>query len=417
MPGFLIEGVRLIDGYGQPSRPTSSLLIEGDQITKVGAPGSVDAASDVETLELGPNVTVLPGLIDAHVHFALNPDPTRPRPSESHLPVRDSRYLDSRTLLFAAANAEATLAAGFTTVRDVAAPNSVIFPLRDAIAEGELPGPRILASGEAITHTGGHGTEYGPGLAVVADGAEAVVNAVRRQVAMGADVIKFIGGTRPALSPPFKGRPGHTTEEIAAGADEAHRAGLPVAVHAHSDLGGIQASIKAGVDSIEHGFPLDEETADLLAATGTFLCPTLSIVPGGREAIERGLWSYPGSEAHMGRLAQWAPAAVELAHQRGVEIVFGTDAAMPFVHHGSNAGEFALLVACGLSPMEAIVAATSTAARCLGIDDVVGTVESGKQADLLVVDGDPSDDVEILADFARILLVIQGGEIVIDRRG
>ena len=246
----------------------------------------------------------------------------------------------------------------------------------------------------------------------MADGAEAVVAAVRRQIAAGADVIKFLGGTRPALSPPFVGRPGHSTAEIAAGAEEAHRAGIPVAVHAHSDLVGIKASIRAGVDSIEHGFPLDDEAVELLVDSGTFLCPTLSVMPGAQEAIDAGLWSYPGSEMHVQRLAEWAPVAVELAHEAGVRIVLGTDAAMPMVQHGNNGRELELLVGCGLSPLEAITAATSTAAECLGLADEIGTIDTGKRADLLVVEGDPSTDITRLSDPSNIALLLQSGRTV-----
>jgi imidazolonepropionase-like amidohydrolase len=242
-----------------------------------------------------------------------------------------------------------------------------------------------------------------------------VFKAVRKQINAGADVIKIMGGTRPALSAPFRGRQGYTTEEMKPGVEEAHRAGLRVAVHAHSDTQGIKNSILAGVDSIEHGFPLDEEGADMMVERGTFLCPTLSVNPAALEAIERGIWTYKGSEDQVRRMADAAPKTIQIAQKAGVKIAFGTDAAMPLVMHGGNAREFQWLVEYGLSPMEALLTATRNAAQNLRLIDQIGTIEAGKLADLVVVDGDPLEDIRILQNLQCIKLVFKDGAVAVNR--
>ena len=272
----------------------------------------------------------------------------------------------------------------------------------------------MLAAGKGITHTGGHGTEYGD-MAHVADGAGEVLKAIRYQAVAGADAIKIIGGTRPALSPPFRGRAGYTTEELIPGVQEAHRAGLKVAAHAHSHTEGIKNCIRAGVDSIEHGFPLDEEAADMMAERGTFLCPTLSVVPAAALAIEEGLWTYPGSEEQIKRMETYARNTIKLAKQgRGVKVALGTDAAMPLVFHGDNAHEFELMVEYGLTSMEAIVAGTRNAADNIGLLHDTGTIEASKFADLVAVNENPLDDIGILRDPANIALVMKEGSVVKD---
>ena len=292
-----------------------------------------------------------------------------------------------------------------------------IFALRDSLAAGEHIGPRLLAAGKGITHTGGHGTEYSNDMAHVADGADDVLKAIRYQAVAGADAIKIIGGTRPALSPPFRGRDGYITEELIPGVQEAHRAGIKVAAHAHSHTEGIKKCIRAGVDSIEHGFPLDAEAADMMAERGTYLCPTLSVTPAAAKAIEEGLWTYPGSEEQIKRMEGYASNTIALAKQSGVKIALGTDAAMPLVFHGDNAHEFELMVEYGLTPMEAIVTGTRNAADNIGLLDDLGTIEARKFADLVAVNGNPLDDISILRNPSNIALVMQQGVIVKDGLG
>lgn len=408
---MLLKNAYLIDGSGGTPRTGQAVLIDGERIVAVGEPAGMEVPHDAVQVDLGGKA-LLPGFIDCHVHILWNPDPRAKLPRASNIPLRDKHYFKARSLLFGVRAARMTVEAGFTTIRDVAAPNDAIFALRDSLAAGEFIGPRLLATGACVTHIGGHGTEMDNDAAIVADGAHEVLKAVRRQITAGADAIKIMGGTRPALSAPFRGRPGYTTDEMAPGVAEAHRAGLKVAVHAHSSMIGIKDSIRANVDSIEHGAPLDQEACDMMAERGTFLCPTLAVNPASIQSIEQGIWTFPGSEDQIYRMRDNSYRAIELARSTGVKIALGTDAAMPLVYHGDNAWEFELMVEHGLTPMESIIAGTRHAAENIGLLDEIGTVETGKLADLVVVNGDPLVDIRHLRDQDRIHLVLKGGQIV-----
>ena len=405
----LLINARVIDGNGGAPQDGRALLVSDERIEAIARAGDISTPEGASVIDLAGR-TLLPGFIDCHVHILGNPDP-RLALRASNIPLRDAAYLKGRSLLQGAIACRLTLDAGFTTIRDLGAPNEV-FALRDSVNAGEHIGPRLLSSGKGITHTGGHGAEYDNDMAHIADGADETLRAVRLQIAAGADAIKIIGGTRPALSPPFRGRAGYATDELQRAVAEARAAGVKVAAHAHSHTGGIKNCIRAGVDSIEHGFPLDEEAADMMAERGVFLCPTLSVTPAARRAIEEGLWTYPGSEAQIRRMEGYARDTIALARRAGVKVALGTDAAMPLVFHGANADEFALMAEYGMTPMEAIVAGTRNAAENVGLGDEIGSLEVGKAADMVAVDGDPLADIGALRDARRIRLVVKAGAIV-----
>ena len=405
---ILLTGVKVIDGMGNNPVDNQNILIDGSRIRWIGKQEDWNNPGvPIETINLQAK-TLLPGLIDCHVHILENPDPVAiPYPGP---------YQAQRILINSTNYARKTLEAGFTTVRDMMAPNELIFALRDSIAANEIEGPRILASGKCITITGGHGTQYGPEGVIEADGEQEVLKAVRLQLKAGADLIKIMA-TRPALSKPFYGREAYQVQEMRAGVDEAHRAGVKVAAHCHSIVSGVKNAILAGVDSLEHSAPLDDEALDLMLEHGTFMVPTLSVSTGLQECIDQQLFPYPPEALKRAQgLAEETTQAVSKAYTRGVKIALGTDASMPNVFHGNNAREFEMMVACGMSPLDALVAGTMNAAENKGRENEIGSISVGKLADLVVVDGDPLQDIRILQDMSKILMVFKEGQIKVDRR-
>lgn len=339
--------------------------------------------------------TILPGLIDAHVHLALDasPDPMAGL-------VKDSL---PKATLRAAQQAGQTLSAGITTVRDLGSREFLDVALREAIKEGVVPGPRMLCAGQMICITGGHGWQ----TAYEADGPAEVARAVRFQAKSGVDLIKFMAtggvltrGGRPGL-------PQLTAEEMAVGIKEAHKAGLKTAAHSQGLEGGRNA-VSAGIDSLEHGVDLDDDLIGRMVEQGVFVVPTLSaplnILKAGREA------GIPAEYIEKTeRLAEIHLDALSRAKKAGVKMAMGTDAGTPFNRHGQNAAELAHLSQIGFSSLEAISCATSAAAELLGLADSLGAIAPGKQADLLIVAGNPLQDLALLADPGRIEAVYKAG--------
>jgi len=394
----LVSG-SVIDGVGLESIRGGVLLIEDGRIVRV-ARRVPRGYMKVDVRDC----TVLPGLIDAHVHLCLGGEVN----FETAL-LRDPPELIA---LRAAARAQELLRAGYTTVRDMGAPARAVIALRDAVAAGLLPGPRILAPGRVVTATGGH-ADFAPegvvhrwGLGLVADGPDGVRRAVRAEIKAGADFIKFCatGGVLDPQSEP--GLQEFSEEEMGVLISEAHRMGRKVAAHAQGE-GGIKAAIRAGVDTIEHGIFLDEAAAEMMRERGVYLVPTLSASHNLLREEGKGLPPHVLRKAREVREAHLE--GFSLALRMGVPIVAGTDSGIPFCPHGDNALELALMVKQGMSPLEAIKAATSRAAATLGLDDV-GSLEPGNIADVAVVRGDPLDDIGVLRDRARIALVLQEGK-------
>lgn len=393
---LVIRHARVIDGRGR-ARERATLVIQEDRITAVGDERTVPLLRGAVEID-ARGKTVLPGLIDCHVHLCLGGDADV---------IRTIREEDpALTLLKAARFARATLEAGFTTVRDVGFRDHSIFALRQAIAAGILPGPRILAAGLAICQTGGHARFIGR----EADGPVEIVQAVREQVAAGAEVIKFIasgGVLTPGTSPEHAQL---SPEELAAGVAEARRAGRRVAAHAHG-AEGMKNAIQAGVHSIEHATLMDDEAAALMRKHGVFMVPTLSALAATADCgLTCGVPETVVSKAQTMRARH--EASFKKAHRTGIPIAMGTDAGTPFNHHGANAQELERMVALGMSPMEAIVAATAAAARLLGIDQLVGTIEADKLADLVIVDGNPLTRISLLQDRGKITGVMKAGRFV-----
>ncbi len=390
-PVTYIQAGTVLDRPGKPPRGATTIIVRDGKVAEL-RDGFVPPEAGAGLVDLR-GAFVLPGLVDMHVHlWGIGGDPLKARLEAM---TRD-RFDDQMT---AVANARTTLNAGFTSVRDLGGDPRGIRSLRDAIDAGVVEGPTITNAGEMISVTGGHG-DAGNGLGEefaeaihaheinLCDGPDDCRRAVRAQVALGARVIKFAatGGVLSNVSGGL-GR-AMTPEEMRAIVDTAHALGRKVAAHSHA-AEGTRAALDAGVDSIEHGTFLDDDTIRLFKTKGAYLVPT-EIAPVAALAQARGGALPPATIAK----AEAAAAAMAASHRRayaaGVKVAFGTDTGVS--KHGDNATEFALLVRNGLSPMQAIEAATVGAADLLGRDDI-GTLAPGKTADIIAVAASPLEDV------------------------
>ena len=383
-----------------------AIVIEGDKIVSVGPASAVPADANTQTIDL-PNATVLPGLIDAHTHLTFNP---------TSLGYSGLGVSVPREALVGAHNARTTLEAGFTTVRNVGASGYADVALRDAINDGDVPGPRMLVSGPALGITGGHCDnnllpfEYHATGGGVADGIEGVQHKVREVIKYGADLIKICatGGVMSKGDDPNASQ--YTLEEMKTIVAEAHRLGRKVAAHAHG-AEGVRLASEAGVDSIEHGHLMDDAAIAMLKKNGTYLVPTLYLMDWHREnAAKTNLPAYVRSKMDMVSAA--GQNNVQKAMKAGVKIGMGTDAAV--YPHGLNAHEFAVYVRLGMTPLQAIQSGTVNDADLLGWSGRVGSLEPGKWADMIAVDGDPLQDVTTLE---RVKFVMKGGEVVKNEYG
>ncbi|MGE5257374.1 MAG: amidohydrolase family protein [Hyphomicrobiales bacterium] len=387
---------RVVVGNGKVLE-RASVLVEGERILKV-ATKNYTPPKGCRRISLKGR-TLLPGFIDAHVHLCLDgsPDPVTAF-MNTPLPI---------SLLKAANFARDTLMAGVTTIRDMGAKDGIDLGLRQAIRTGLVPGPRMLVSGQLICMTGGHGWPLGR----EANGADEVRKAAREQIKAGVDIVKLMatgGVMTPAVEP---GSEQFTEAELAAGVEEAHKAGKKTATHAMG-TNGILNALRAGIDSIEHGVYLDDEAVELMKKRGVPLIPTLSaLLQIESKGLKAGIPAFAVEKT--AKVKPFHLASIRLARQAGVAVAMGTDAGTPFNLHGENLRELKLLAEhSGFSPGEAIEAGTRVSAQVLGLEKELGTIEAGKLADLVAVDGNPLDDIDILLRRPSIRLVVQGGRIV-----
>jgi len=393
MPTYVAR-VSLFDG--RTLRTKQGILVEGDRIAWVGAharaPRSAAAADEVD----GRGRTLTPGLIDCHVHLCF--DGTADFAREA----REMASVAAATVK-AVRNAARTLEHGVTTVRDLGGRGDAAIQVGRAVEAGTLSGPRILAAGQALTVTGGHG--HNVGIAREVDGPDAVRKAVREEIRAGATAIKLIA-TGGVLTPGIRAEmTAFTPEELEAAVGEAHTWGCVVGAHAIGPEGIIQA-VEAGVDSIEHGSLLTAEGARLMRERGAYHVPTISAIRGMVEHPDE-VPAYAVEKATM--LSDAAREAFRRSMRAGVPIACGTDAGTPFNPHGNTPTEIVRMVDWGLSPLRALRAATSSAAELLRLP-AVGTIQVGAAADLCLYEGDPVDDIRrILAP----LLVMKSGEVVV----
>lgn len=394
-----VKAAHMLDVRSGALIDNAVVLISGERITAAGSKLAIPAGAQV--IDLG-NKTLLPGLIDMHTHLTGDPQDAGYSIIAKSIP---------RSTLTGAKNARLTLQAGFTTVRDVGADAYTDIGLRDAINDGDVPGPRIAASGPPLGITGGHcddtmhAPEYKLTALGVADGVDEALKVTRRNIKYGADVIKICatGGVLSFGDDPRTSQ--YTLEELKAIISDAHRLGRKAAAHAHGG-DGIKLAVLAGVDSIEHGSYIDDEGIKLMKEHKTWLVPTLYLgdwlienaeaIKLPKPLLEKAKVVLPTARVNIGR-----------AIKAGVPIAFGTDAAV--YPHGLNAREFGVLVKLGMTPIQAIRTATVNASELLGWTDRVGTIEAGKFADLIAVDGEPLKDVKTLES---VQWVMKGGAVV-----
>jgi len=398
-----IQARRLIDTEAGTVRTGQTILIEGNKIIAVGADVAIPPGAKVIDLS---GATVLPGLIDCHTHLVAD--------ARDLEPLAELRKTAAQVALESVPNARATLMAGFTTVRDVGTYRAFVdLALRDAIARGDIIGPRVYGAGAYVTVSGGAGALNGlaPDIQLprdlrlgVADGPYQVRQRIREIVSQGADLIKILATGAVLTHRSNPGAEEFTPEELSAAVDEARKHGLRVAAHAHGPAG-IKNAVRAGAASIEHGTLIDDEGIALMRERGTYLVADIyndEYLMG--EAARQGLpKDFLEKERNLGQIQR---ENFRKAVQTGVKIAFGTDSGV--YPHGWNAKQFAYQVKYGQTPMQAIQSATINAADLIGVAEQIGSIRPGKLADLIAVPGNPLEDITQLE---RVSFVMKDGRI------
>ncbi|MBT3530450.1 MAG: amidohydrolase family protein [Gammaproteobacteria bacterium] len=408
----IIHAGTLLADARENVRTEQSIIIRNNEIVEVRdgyvSPNQVNGAANAKVIDL-KNQFVMAGLIDSHTHILGQQEPNRRE-------LRVTRSSQFSTLMGVEYGMR-TLRAGFTSIRNVGGDRNAIFALRDAINQGVVMGPRIKAAGQGLTPTGGHGDGGGFRDDIfphphsgVCDGVAECRKAVRTQIKYGADHIKYVA-TGGVLSMTATGTGQQfTDEEQIALVQAAHAMGRKVAAHAHGKIG-LEAALRAGVDSIEHGSYLDADTADLFVATGAYLVPTL--IAGHtveRIASERPAFYTPEVRQKALEVGPVMKAALRTAHEKGVKIAFGTDAGVN--DHGTNAYEAVLMNEAGMSERAILISATVNAADLMDLTDIAGTIEAGKDADIIAVSGNPLENISTLLEPQFVMA--RGNEINLD---
>jgi imidazolonepropionase-like amidohydrolase len=404
--GFYFSNVRLIDGSGEPPPPGPyALLVEGEKIAALAPQYELPPPEGAQVID-GRGMTVMPGLIDCHDHLA----------NLGGGMVARAAIPPSLSVFLAAESFRQTLQAGITSVRDA---SGVDLGMKMAVERGLIPGPRLKISVNIICQFGGHNDHTEPAGVDstypklqtipdgVCDGVDSCRHKVREMVRAGADWIKIAttGGVGTPTGGPLLRQ--FSLEEVQAIVDTAHAAGKPVMSHAYGGEG-VKICLDAGVDSIEHGAALDDALIEQMVRQNTWLVPTFTVLRkiaalGDLDPCPVPAYMPVKARALMAAQAQSFPKVLAA----GVRIAMGTD--LGSFGRGENAGELAYMVEGGMTPMQAIVAATRRGAECMGLGDEVGVLRQGMLADLLLIDGDPLEEVAILRDPARLRLVMQGG--------
>lgn len=413
--GLIIKNVMVFDGSGSVPWGPATVIVEGDRISKLGPLDELELPEELGTgwwVIDGQGKLLMPGLVDCHVHITGSCDPDE---------LKALKELVPHAAIRSTINARDTLEAGFTAVRDAGGGNLIDVALKQAINEGLVPGPRLQVACRGLSITGGHGDSrngWPPEIEFkgryVVDSPDEARRAAREQLRDGADHIKLhaTGGVMSEGDLPTAR--GLTVEEMRAAIEEAHNVGKKTMAHAQGSTG-IKNAILAGISSIEHGFYLTDEIIELMLKKDVFLvailCAVHHIVEKG---IEGGIPKYGVEKAREAKQAHLD--SFLKAYKAGVKIAMGTDAATPFNCHGNNAQELELMVNAGMKPRDALVSATARGAELMGWGDRMGQVKPGFWADLILVDGNPLEDVKVLQDKRNIKLVIKGGEIQVDRR-
>ncbi len=414
------QNITLIDGTGRSAIPDATVGVRDGRIIYAGKARKWQPSleEDIINLDFGGKF-LLPGLIDCHVHLSGGGEP------DSRFDAADDGAMTLKMLN----NARKNLAAGITTVRDLGGWNELEFSVRRSIESGEFTGPRLVLAGRFISISES-GADHYRGMYRIADGVEEVRKAAREQIMHGADLVK-LGVTGAVLV--RDGVPGAThfnPEEIRVAVEEAAKFGKYVAAHAHG-IDGIRKAVQAGVHTIEHGTHLHKgpDVIKEMVKRGTYLVPTLSadvdVIKAGSarpSGGEHGRWSpdAPSPEAHvpdwimqkMNEMREASVKTMRAAHRAGVPIAMGSDAGTPLNYHGENGMEVAYMGEVGLKPMECIEAATLNAAKALGREDRIGSIEEGKLADILIMDANPLDDLNRIGDMKCIRAVFREGKLV-----